>query len=270
MSTLTRDLSAEFFHDIYIRLWSCGKQCSPRGMKVVEVENFMYNLPPYVRFTNFSSRNMNLSYLKREFLWYLRGDQFDLSICDHAQIWKNIVTPQGLINSNYGHYIFNLGGFDWVVEELSQDKDSRRASITILNRSHLVPGNKDVPCTYSLNFRIRDNELNMTVHMRSQDAIFGMTNDAACFSLIHEMMYVTMRETYPELQYGIYTHVVDSFHVYERHFGMMEKLAKGDDYVSVNCPKISSKAEVDFLKSGKAGLEPAPAEFAFTHWLTQL
>ena len=34
----------------------------------------------------------------------------------------------------------------------------------------------------------------MTVRMRSQDAIFGMTNDAANFSFIHEMIYVTLRD----------------------------------------------------------------------------
>jgi hypothetical protein len=130
----------------------------------------------------------------------------------------------------------------------------------------------------------------MTVHMRSQDAIFGMGNDAPCFSMIHEMVFVKLSAFYPELEYGNYTHFADSFHVYERHFdivtditgvdlttekknGSFRKRIKTDrgykkpcSYAPVLCPKISSAAEVDFLLAGN--FSQVPDDFKFTKWLT--
>ena len=79
--------SESTFRRIY-RAVSKGKVLSPRGMKVVEAEDFCYVLPPYVRFPNFLSRKLNLDYVKTEFLWYLRGEKRDLSILSHAQLWK--------------------------------------------------------------------------------------------------------------------------------------------------------------------------------------
>lgn len=251
--------SEKVFRKLLTDLKTKGKQVRPRDLLVTELENHVYTLPPYVRFCNFEARKLNVPYIKREFLWYLRGVASDLEITNHASMWKSLVREDKTINSNYGQYIFSLERddhisglcqFDAAVKLLGSDKDSRRASMVILKSKHVKElESKDVPCTYALNFRIRDNKLKMTVHMRSQDAIFGMGNDAPCFSFIHEMMYVTVRDTYyPELEMGEYCHFADSFHLYERHFEMLDKIVDGSPYVPVECPKISSVEEVKFLR----------------------
>lgn len=260
------DYYSQPFLKIYKDLQS-GQYVKPRGELIIELENYSYELKPYVRFQNFESRKLNLDYIKTEFLWYLKGDRFDLSICDYAKIWKSVVNKDGSINSNYGQYIFGKENqFDNVVSLLSKDKDSRRASIMILNNQHLKSDTNDVPCTYSLNFRIRNNKLNMSVHMRSQDAIYGMGNDAPAFSFIHEMMLNALKRYYPELEYGNYHHSADSFHVYERHFKMLDSLNSGaDQYIHIDCPKISGPEEVDFLKN--VSFNEIPENFKFTKWL---
>ena len=261
-----KDKSADCFRKIFQDLMKKGKKCAPRGQTVIEIENYTYTLPPRARFCNFEARNVSKDYIKREFLWYLRGNKHDLEILDHASMWKGLVnqsndTYQPWINSNYGQYVFakvtdsaddsvKKSQFDAVVETLSNDVDSRRASIAILNQGHLLSTTNDVPCTYSLNFRIRENKLNMSVHMRSQDAVFGMGNDAPCFSFIHEMVYVALRDkTYPELKMGDYHHIADSFHVYERHFKAMEEIAGGSKYIPIEVPVISNSEEVSFLQN---------------------
>lgn len=254
------------FKKIYNDLVKHGKEVAPRGQKVLEIENYNYVLPPYVRFTNFEDRKFNLKYVKREFLWYLRGDKFDTSITEHASLWKSLINEDGSINSNYGQYVFGeQNQFQNVVNQLRSDRDSRRATISILSADHLLSDTKDVPCTYSINFRIRENKLNMTVRMRSQDAIFGMSNDAPAFSLIHEMMFVSLREVYPNLEYGEYHHSADSFHVYERHFDMIKTLASSSSYSMILCPKISCSEEIRFLLHGD--FSSIPETFAFTKWL---
>lgn len=261
--------SEDAFRDIYARLKQVGKKCSPRGQLVIEAENFTYELPAYVRFPSFEARKLSPLYIKSELLWYLRANQADTTITKYAAMWTNLVNKDvdGIfINSNYGQYVFGNGDrlqyaspvydenqpdsqFDAAARELCNDKDSRRASIVILQPRHLFMKTNDVPCTYTLNFRIREDKLNISVHMRSQDAIFGMGNDAPAFSVIHEMMYVALRDTkYPELQLGTYHHICDSFHVYERHFEVFDKINAGDPYIAWDCPMITSADEVRHLR----------------------
>jgi thymidylate synthase len=275
-------MSESKFSKIYSDLFYQGDEVRPRGQLVKEIENYGYTLGPYERFPSFLSRRLSVKYIKKEFLWYLKGDRFDTSICEHAKIWRDVVNKDGSINSNYGQYIFagEDNQFDNVVRTLSKDKDSRRASISILSKDHLLSDTNDVPCTYSLNFRIRKNRLNMSVMMRSQDAVFGMGNDAPCFSFIHEMMFVVLKDTYPDLEYGNYFHHADSFHVYERHFELLQRIVlDGDPFVPVECPKISGIEEVNFLRKYASFTDEErkmvpkdlfKEEYEFTKWLLEI
>lgn len=268
------------FLQVFKNLITTGSMVAPRNQRTVECENFSYVLKPYERFCNFPSRRLNIAYIKKEFLWYLNADRFDDSICEHAKMWESLRQPDGGFNSNYGQYIFNkdCNQFARVVEILSKDKDSRRAVIMICNKNHVLTDTTDLPCTYSLRFSIRDNKLNMTVNMRSQDAIFGLGNDAPCFSFIHEMVFVKLKAVHPDLEYGTYTHNADSFHVYDRHFAMMSNIlginnledkmvvSEPETNSDVDCPKISSPEEVDFLINGN--FEEIPESFKFAKWLT--
>lgn len=255
-----------------------GEISMPRGQKIVEVNNFSYELLPYERFTNFKVRKLSVNYIKQEFLWYLRGDKFDTSITEHASLWKSLIYNDGSISSNYGQYIFgDENQFDFALNQLKNDKDTRRASIVILSSNHIRTATSDLPCTYSMNFRIRNNKVHMTVHMRSQDGIFGMGNDAPAFSFVHEMMFNALRETYPNIEHGNYFHFTDSFHVYEKHFDMLtlisginpetkEKVAgRRSSLLKIKCPKISGPEEVKFLRENK--FDFVPDGFLFTKWL---
>jgi thymidylate synthase len=177
--------------------------------------------------------------------------------------------PEGFWFSNYGQYWFgSQRGFDWVIDQLIKDKDSRQAVIPMLNPIHLFPDNKDVVCTESISFRIRENKLYMSVNMRSQDAMWGFTNDTFCFSILHEMVYVVLRDLmYSDLIMGSYTHKVDSFHVYERHFEMLNQIIIGghEEYYEVDCPEIYDNREVINLVHYKE--EDHRETHLFTEWL---
>jgi len=268
---MSQENSPDFHRSIFVGILKPLKYAqlvSPRGQLIKELENYSYTLPYEVRFQSFACRKFKLNYVKQEVLWYLRGDKFDLSICDKAKMWKDLVNHDGSINSNYGQYIFNSTSnqFNNVVNTLKLDKDSRRASMTILNSEHLFSNTKDVPCTYALNFRIRKNVLNMSVLMRSQDAFFGMANDAPAFSIMFEMMFHALKEFYPDLEQGSYHHHCNSFHVYERHFEMLDNILAGDEYSLIKCPEISGFDEVKFLR--ELNFSTIPDRFEFSKWLT--
>lgn len=265
-------LEEKTFIEIFRELKHKGKIVFPRGQKVLEIQDFHYDFQPYVRFMNFKERKLNIPYIKKEFLWYLKGDKFDTSIANEASLWKTCINEDGSINSNYGQYIFRNGQFDKAMKCLVDDKDSRRASMVILNENHLFMKTNDICCTYSINFRIRENTLNMSVLMRSQDAIYGLGSDLPCFSFIHEMMFNSLKEKYPNLILGNYHHYANSFHVYEKHFEMFNKITSGEsEFASVDCPQISGKDEVDFLifKSISQTTDKIPPQYKFSEWLTK-
>lgn len=262
--------SEKFFRSLYFRILNEGKIVFPRNKKCIEIENAVILFPPYVRFVNFECRHLKLSYIKKEFLWYLKGDKYDTSICEYASMWKNFINNDGSINSNYGQYIFgNMNQFDNVINELINDRDSRRASIIILQPYHLLNKDmKEVPCTYSINFRIREDKLNMSVKMRSQDAILGGGSDWPIFSFIHEMALNALKLKYNNLKLGDYCHFVDSLHIYEKHFEMAKGISTNSKYEEVDCPKISSYKEVEILRNiHKINKENIDSEFKFANWI---
>lgn len=248
-----------------------GQLVKPRGQVIREVEDYTLSLlmtdSPV---TSFRSRNLNLPYAKAETVWYLRGDKYDTFIESKASMWQKIKQPGGFYYSNYGHYLFEEGQIYWVIDELIRDKDSRRASCVLLQRSHMFPGNTDMVCTYSLNFRIRQDRLNMSVNMRSNDAIFGTTNDVFSFSMIYKMVLAYLTKVYPYLQPGTYNHKVDSLHIYERHWDMVSNILKDSlgGYYPVDIPDCQGEEAYWLLNMRRRGVDEQPApDYTFARWL---
>jgi thymidylate synthase len=217
-----------------------GKICMPRNQKILEVEDYQMVLDAGDScITSFKARKLNFKYAVNELIWYIKADPYDTSIEKYASMWPKIKQPEGFYYSNYGQYMFaGGGGIKWAIEELTRDKDSRRAAFPFLNRKHCFADNKDMVCTYAMSFRIREDKLNMSVSMRSNDAIFGLTNDVFCFWMVHKMVFAILKRAYPDLKIGRYTHKVDSLHVYERHWSMLNELINGGekDYYTVFVP----------------------------------
>lgn len=279
-----------------LREVSTGQHVSPRGRPVKEVEDYTYFLKPGDRWQNFAMRKLSVDYVRREFLWYLMADRFDTSMTKYAKLWEACVGEDGGINSNYGQYLFGREAtsvpvppqmdsgarlslrreyhnqFSAVISALEADRDTRRASMMIAQPWHfLTAPHQDYPCTYCVGFRIRGDELNMTVHMRSQDAIHGFGNDVPVFSLIHEMVWALLLPTYPELRMGMSAHHVDSFHVYERHWPMVDAIVyDGDEFKDVETPTMTT-GEAKLLLSGAVFFDDFdPSGYPFLEWVTAI
>lgn len=197
-------------------------QSQPRGRKCNETIGCSIKiLEPQNCLVWTKVRKLSPIYLAKECLWYLNGSR---KVEDApSKVWAGLVNKDGdeigLINSNYGHYIFTqrdnknpkLSVFEATVELLKKDKDSRQAIWQIPIMKHRQ--DDDTPCTSSLHFLIRDNKLYCTTYMRSCDIWFGFANDISQF-IIWQMMLA--KELNVEL--GWYRHMFGSFHVYEENF----------------------------------------------------
>jgi len=213
-------------------------ECSPRGNLVKECLGVTFRLKdPRSRLLTLPARKADYGFAVGEFLWYWNGRRdlktmlyYNKRMADFSDDGKNL-------NSAYGYRLRRkltlsqeglFGGTQWetAISTLTKDTDSRRAVLLINSPEDQyvadTRGSKDVPCTLSLQFFIRDNALYLHVVMRSNDIWWGLSYDLFSFTLLQECMLQDLKVTDPtrfgELRLGEYIHTAGSLHLYERHF----------------------------------------------------
>jgi thymidylate synthase len=205
----------------------------PRDMKINEMcdVSLVIENPLSCLYTN-PFRSSQSKYIAAEFLWYFMGRNDVEYISKFAKFWESIKNDDDTVNSSYGYLLFNnknehgVTQYRWALESLAQDKDSRQAVLHFNLPTHQRSGNKDFVCTMYGIFQIRNNKLNFTVSMRSNDVILGLPTDIAFFATLQSQMLSHLRSHagYPELDLGTYTHIANSSHIYERHFEIANKM----------------------------------------------
>ena len=232
-----RMIIGESFADVYDKamdmlLNNYEYKTAPRGLDIHECLNVgLYIENPTLNLFKYEDKSLTLptGYVKKEMCLYLLGSDDARDFSKASKFWDNIKTKQGKINSAYGNLIFNKSledgrsQFDWAFDSLKNDKDSRQSFMRYNNTSHQYDGNKDMPCTFIQGFHIRDNKLHTTVEMRSNDLIKGTTYDIPSFILFQRLMLLRLREVYPDLEMGSYTHFANSFHLYSTDFELVER-----------------------------------------------
>ena len=200
----------------------------PRDLAVKEQLFTKLPINPTMPFADYKSRAFNWKYFAGELAWYLRKDNNVDYIGQFSGFWSTLTNPDSNeINSNYGSLLFGEQ-LHWVVKSLKNDKNTRQA-IAFLNQPKFqFEDNKDFVCTMYLNFFIRDNKLFMKVQMRSNDVFYGLTFDAPFFALVHQHVYLWIKDTYPDLEIGYYWHFSDNTHFYERHFELAKDIVHED------------------------------------------
>jgi thymidylate synthase len=113
-----------------------------------------------------------------------------------------------------------------VSDVLRGDPATRRAVVTLWDpSSDLGTPSRDVPCTNWLHFQIVDGKLDLTVTMRSNDLIWGLSGvNVVNFTLMQEVVARTLM-----IEPGTYRHVASNLHVYPRHVDMAKRLPYGRD-----------------------------------------
>ena len=202
-----------------------GEESQPRDLKVKEAILTNFIIDPRQPIANFPQRKFNWKYLAGELAWYLKQDRDVNYIGAFSNFWSHITNPNSNeINSNYGSLVFNAKQFGWVVDSLVADKNSRQAIMFFNQPKFQFEGNKDFVCTMYANFFIRNNALHMKIQMRSNDIFYGLTFDAPFFSFLQQSVYLKLKETYPDLELGMYYHYADNLHFYERHFDLASEI----------------------------------------------
>lgn len=164
-------------------------------------------------------RNWKKDYAEKEYQWYLSKNRSVEELSKDAKIWNNMHSGDFIVNSNYGWQWNRNNQLMKITQMLIDDKDTRKAFLTIYDGKEIDDFKHDTPCTLSIGFNIEGHYLNMNVMMRSNDLWFGFCNDQYCFSSLQRDLAVTLG-----LGVGWYYHHVNDFHIYDKQLGKSPKV----------------------------------------------
>lgn len=199
-----------------------------------EIQNAMIvvNYPTLKKF-RFPYRKISEKYAEAELKWYWSGDNSCHTIGQHAKMWLSLTDDGMTNNSAYGYILEKKYGFDQIqqiIKLLKKDPNSRRAVLNISDPSINRIKTKDMQCTIALQFLIRDEKLQTTVYMRSNDVYFGFPYDYIYFVSIASYIADKLG-----IKLGQYIHNATSIHMYLKD---EEKFNPHDQTLSIDYKSI--------------------------------
>jgi len=203
------------------------------GVKTVEMLGASLYFNPMNKYISVKGRKTPKKYIQKELDWYDSQSLDVTEIGKTAKIWLDVSSKDNKINSNYGYLIYsdeNFNQYENCKKALIENASTRRAIMIYTRPSMQVEYNKDgmsdFICTNYHHFFIRKGKLHSIVSQRSSDAIFGLMNDYPWFAEVQQRLLKDLQEFYPELEMGFLQMNMDSLHVYERHFDLIQKIVK--------------------------------------------
>lgn len=187
------------------------KVSSTRGDSL-EVDGVLLELTnPRARLSRTEKKGTIFSCLG-ELLWYLSGTNSVEQISYYLSKYANDSDDGKTIFGGYGPRFFRefrTNQFDNIINLLKEKQSTRRAVIQIFDANDIAAEHKDIPCTCTLQFLVRDKLLHMYTNMRSNDAFIGLPHDIFAFTMLQEIFARTL-----DVGLGKYVHFVSSLHIY--------------------------------------------------------
>jgi thymidylate synthase len=196
---------------------------SPTKGPTVEEQGVVLELTsPRARLSRASEKGHVFSCLG-ELFWYISCKQDLPSIQYYIKRYEKYAEPDGTIWGAYGPRMFGgeTSQYEVVRDRLKAKPDTRKAVIQLFDREDILVEYKDVPCTSTLQFMVRDGFLHLVVSMRSNDVFMGFPHDVFAFTMIQEIL-----ANHLGVKLGTYKHMVGSFHLYDHDREKVERYLK--------------------------------------------
>jgi thymidylate synthase len=167
------------------------------------------------------SRELGYRFMAAEAWWILSGDNKVATLAPYSKMITQFSDDGITFFGAYGPKI--LGQLGYVTKQLIKDADTRQAVINIWRES--PQPSKDIPCTLSTQFLIREGRLNIIHTMRSSDLWLGYPYDVFSFSMLATWVIIKLRrQGHYDLKLGDLYFTAGSQHIYERDFTGVDRV----------------------------------------------
>jgi thymidylate synthase len=233
-----------------------GEKIKPGKGSAVELTGVMLELTnPRARLSLARTREKPFSCVG-ELCWYLAPSDELAFISYYIPNYGDYAEGDPVFGA-YGPRMFKWNGINQianVIELLLAREDSRRAVVQIFDATDLAREHKEVPCTCTLQFFVRNDHLHMLTNMRSNDVYSGLPHDIFSFTMLQEIIARSI-----SVELGSYKHSVGSLHVYEEDlepatqfirdnfesrsaaFAEMPGMPAGDPWPSIEVLRVAEK-----------------------------
>jgi thymidylate synthase len=220
------------------KLITLGEVIHPSKGQARELQGITLELTnPRARLSRSETRGRIFSALG-ELCWYLSGTNTVEPISYYLSHYRTLGEGDK-VYGGYGPRLFNFDGvnqIEYVIKKLRDHPYSRQAVIQLFDHEDVVRPHKDVPCTCTFQFLVREGGLHLVTHMRSSDAYLGLSHDIFSFTMIQEIVAKSIGASL-----GSYIHMVGSFHLYEINIAKAEAfLAEGWQSGEYHMPEMPS------------------------------
>jgi thymidylate synthase len=182
---LKADTIGQLWFELLQQLYTLGHPVAPRGQACREFTGVTLRLTSALNNVFVSDiRRLSYRFMVAEWLyiWFGHHDVATIAVYNPyiAQFSDNGIDFDGA----YGPPV--RGQWDYILETMRRDPDSRQAVLPI----YKIPSRptKDVPCTISLQFLLRQNSLEIIANMRSSDIWLGLPYDVFNFTMLGNIL----------------------------------------------------------------------------------
>lgn len=175
----------------------------------------------------------------REIEWIYQDASNDLFLLEdkyNIHWWNDWNIGDGTIGQRYGATIKKYDLMNKLLKGLKEEPYTRRHIINMYQYADFEETEGLHPCAYETVWSVRGKYLDMTLHQRS--------NDYCTAGAINKLQYVALMMMVARevgLECGVFMHVVENLHIYDRHLEQARILL--DRKPSDKQPKLMLKGE---------------------------
>ena len=230
--------------DLMRHLLREGDVFGSRAGKTLELTHVGITLgKPWQREIVIPERKANIAAQIVETMWVLSGRN-DVAGLTHYLPRAADFSDDGIEwRAGYGPRLRNYHGVDQlahVVDTLADNPDSRQAVAVIWDPTVDTKPGKDIACNNWLSFSARNGMLDLTVGIRSNDAMWGWSGiNAFEWSALLELVACLTN-----LEMGSLHFAVTSFHLYEQHWDKAQKISQVEgSFLYTDSPRMTLGGE---------------------------
>jgi thymidylate synthase len=224
-TVITCERFPDVYHEVLDLVWTKGRERVPRGLKTRDLGHTIIEVEDPTRTLAVGcGRGLSTKVAAIEAL-QLVAETMDENLLIKAAPQFAHFLDNGRFHGAYGRRVH--GQVHAVLQKLTEDRDTRQAVITIWDPAlDNLRGKHDYPCTVTMGFEQVDDDLNLRVLMRSNDAVLGLPYDVFAFSQLQCTLAHAL-----SLRPGTYTHETWSLHLYDTDRDSVERAHAPEAYI---------------------------------------